>query len=132
MFHRVCAAALIACGLSVSGASAAQMPSPASKAGQLSGGLSVALPGIGAKGPGATKKLKVAQRRNRRRSRRRRNRNRNIAIGIGALTVLGIAAAAANEAEAKRFRRNCRRWLRRCDRGNLRACDRYDEYCAEY
>lgn len=62
----------------------------------------------------------------RRASRRRwrRRRNRNAAIGIGAL-VTGIIASEV----ARENRRDCRRWARRCDRGNWRACRRYDNNC---
>jgi hypothetical protein len=68
---------------------------------------------------------------------------RGVAIGVG-LGILGIAAAiAASEARARNRghyyyeapvrraspRHSCARWLRDCDRGYGRACDRYDAYC---
>lgn len=69
----------------------------------------------------------------------RRRGRRGLAIGAGILTLGIIGAIAASErARARRYDRRyyyddyehqCRRLLRRCRRGNDRACWRYDNRC---
>lgn len=56
---------------------------------------------------------------------------RGVAIGaaiVGA-AIIASEAARADRRRAHRHRRNCRKWLRRCERGNDRACWRYDNRC---
>lgn len=75
--------------------------------------------------------------------RRRRNRHRGYGIGAGIVT-LGILGAIASSRRAHAddryyeerryrprhsYRNKCNRWLRRCRRGNDRACWRYDTRC---
>lgn len=68
-----------------------------------------------------------------------RRGRRGLAIGAGIVTLGIIGAIAASErARARRYNRHyrydnyhhrCRRLLRRCRRGNDRACWRYDNRC---
>ena len=132
-FIRIVAAAVVSVGLMVTGTQAAEMPSAKTSAEALTGGFSVALPKLAANdAANSGEPIKVAGRRFR----------RGVAVGLG---ILGIAAiVAASEARARRRshhyeprrvhrraspRRTCSRWLRHCDRGNYRACDKYDAYC---
>lgn len=123
MIHRIMAAALIMLGMMMSQASAAQMPDVDQVKPVVSGGFSPILPL--AEKQDAAKPIQVA-------SRRWRRRAAGAAIALG---ILGIAAAvAAKEARRERhyyddYDRECHKWLRRCDRGNDRACYKFDRYC---
>ncbi|MDH3582214.1 MAG: hypothetical protein OEM91_16520 [Hyphomicrobiales bacterium] len=57
--------------------------------------------------------------------RKTRIRSSHVALGI----VLGLSAAALAAESAKHQARLCRKWSRRCDRGNERACWNYDTKC---
>ncbi|MFT5509151.1 MAG: hypothetical protein ACI89J_002232 [Hyphomicrobiaceae bacterium] len=66
-------------------------------------------------------------------AKRRRGRRVGAGLAIGAL-IIGGAIIASEQARAdrrrvRRNRRNCRTWLRRCNRGNDRACWRHDNRC---
>ncbi len=125
------AVALVALLFAVTGASSAEVPSQngigygATKV----AGSNLALPVVNP--ANAKKAIKVAQRR--RRSRRRRNRRRGAVAGAIALGVLGAIvaseAARADDREYRRHVRYCRRMARKCDRGYLWACDRFDDRC---
>lgn len=62
-----------------------------------------------------------------------RRRGRRVGAGLAIIGIIGLAAAAAaRESERDRdyeHERQCRKWLRRCDRGNDRACWNFDEHC---
>jgi len=69
----------------------------------------------------------------------RRRRRRHVGYGAGLITlgILGaIAASRANSSERRSepryeddHRYRCKRWRRRCNRGNDRACWKFDSRC---
>ncbi|SRR6056297_2143640 len=67
--------------------------------------------------------------------RRGRRFRRGAAIGAGIVTLGILGALAAKRGHAydrryeSRYERRCRRWRRRCYRGNDRACWKFDSRC---
>lgn len=124
------AVALVALLFAVTGASSAEVPSQngIGYGATMVASSNLALPVVNP--ANAKKAIKVAQRR---RSRRRRSRRRGAVAGAIALGVLGaIVASEAARADDRAYRRHvryCRRMARKCDRGYIWACDRFDDRC---
>ena len=127
------AVALVALLFAVTGASSAEVPSQngIGYGATMVASSNLALPVVNP--ANAKKAIKVAQRRRSRRSRRRRSRRRGAVAGAIALGVLGaIVASEAARADDRAYRRHvryCRRMARKCDRGYIWACDRFDDRC---
>lgn len=101
------------------------------------------LPGTATTEPAAQRHLQLAQRRAKprrnvrqkrrsgvvRRSRRRNRRTGRIVGGIAAAIIAGIVANELARADQRSWDERCRRWFRRCDYGDDRACHRFYRYC---
>lgn len=101
-------------------ASAAEVVTSAAKSSAIAGMSGIQLPMAQSTAP--QKNIVVAKRRV----------WRGVAIGaaiIGTAIIASEAARAESRRRARRHRRNCRNWFNRCNRGNDRACWRYDNQC---
>ena len=125
-YFQTFAMALVALVFAATGASAAEVPSRDGVGLGLAAATSNKFSLPAANPAKVQKPIKLA--------RRWRRRRRGAAVaGVIALGVLGaIAASEAARADKRAYRRHvryCRRMARKCDRGHLWACDRFDDRC---
>ena len=135
------AATAMACAVPSFAAEAPHMPAPSAET-SLSSATGVRY-GLPASAIDANKSARIVLAQRRRRPRRnvrpharrrvvRRRKSRRagrIAGGIAAAIIAGIIANEIARADQRDWEYQCRRWFRRCDRGNVSACRRFYRHC---